>query len=266
LKIFLGPAGTPTITKGGSESGILDVAKLGLNAMEIQFTFGVKMGKETAEKIGKLAAEKGVRLSIHAPYYINLCQQDKAKLEKSKQWILLSAERAAELGAKVIVFHPGAYGKLSSEQAVEYVISVCEQLAKKTEVILGFETTGKKGQFGTLDEIIEICKKVKGCTPVIDFAHIFARNGGNIDYEEIFRKVSVLHLNSLHCHFSGINYGPKGERNHLPIMVNRPNFSELARTILKHKKDITIICESPLLERDSLVMKRIFEKLGYKFN
>ncbi len=69
----------------------------------------------------------------------------------------------------------------------------------------------------------------------------------------------------IHSHFSGINYTSKGERNHLPIKVNKPPFEPLAKEILKKKVDITIISESPLIERDSLVMKKIFEKLGYKF-
>lgn len=265
MKIFLGPAGTPTFTSGGSAEGVEDIAKMGLNAMEVQFTFGVKMSSATAVKIGKIAAERGVRLSIHAPYYINLCQQDKTKLEKSKKWILLSAERAKELGAKIIVFHPGAYGKLDSEQAVEYVTNVCKELVKKVDVTLGLETTGKKGQFGTLDEVVKICKAVKGCEPVVDFAHIFARNGGVINYAEVFGKLKQLNLDVLHCHFSGINYGPKGERNHLPISSNQPNFEELAKTLIKHKQNIAIICESPLLEQDSLRMKKIFEKQGIVF-
>jgi len=37
------------------------------------------------------------------------------------------------------------------------------------------------------------------------------------------------------------------------------------KEILKRKIDITIISESPVLEQDSLVMKKMFEKLGYRF-
>jgi len=44
-----------------------------------------------------------------------------------------------------------------------------------------------------------------------------------------------------------------------------PNFEDFAKEILKRKINITIISESPILEQDSLLMKRIFERLGYKF-
>ena len=103
---------------------------------------------------------------------------------------------------------------------------------------------------------------------MIDFAHLFARQGGIIDFKEVLDKVK--HFHHLHCHFSGINYSMVGlnqgnEKSHAPIKVNKPDFHELAKEIVKRNLDITIICESPLIEEDALVMKSIFEKLGHKF-
>lgn len=276
MKIYLGPAGTPTISKGKSvPEGIRDLINLGLNANEVQFTYGVRMDLKTAEECGKVA-DKKVLLSVHCPYYVNLCSLEKEKLKASKQRIIESCQRAERMHANIATFHPGFYGKLTKEEAFESVKNTCEEIVDELtsngikSVNLGLETTGKQAQFGTLEEIIEICKKVRNCIPVIDFSHIYARNGASIDYEKIFDQLTQLKLNHYHTHFTGVEVSKVGigkgnERYHLEIKSNKPPFEPLAKEILKRKLDITIISESPILEKDSLRMKETFQKLGYKF-
>ena len=277
-KIFLGPAGIPTVSKGGGTvGGIKTVASLGLNAMEVEFVRGVKMGSEAAKECGKTAEELGIKLSVHAPYFINLCSTDKKVVEASKKRIFDSAVRAGEMDATVVVFHPGYYSGLPPEKAFELVKKACEDLIDMIKsqgiknILFGLETTGKVSQFGTLEENIEMSKKVGGCIPALDPAHLFARNAGKIDYSDIFEKIKPLKLKHVHMHFSGIKWRPvkatgKGnEWYHIEIKSNQPPFEPLAKEILKRKLDVTIISESPVLEQDSLIMKKIFEKLGYKF-
>ena len=265
--IKLGPAGIPISAKGGTSlDGVMKCVELGLGAMEVEFVRGVGMKNETAEELGSAAAEAGVDLSIHAPYFINLCSAEKAKVTASKQRIMESCERGRHMGAKIVVFHPGFFGKLTKEQAFEKIKIECAQMAEEIKrngwkILLGLETTGKHSSFGSLEETVAIAKDVKGCVPVVDFAHLYARSMGNINFSEVFD--AVKHFGHLHSHFSGINYTAAGERNHLPISVKKPDFNEVAKAVMAKSMDITIICESPLLEQDSLIMKQTFEKLGY---
>ncbi len=269
--IKLGPAGVPISSKKrGTISGIKKVAELGLQALEVEFVRGVNMSPPTAKAVGEAAKKLGIELSIHAPYYINLASEKKQIIAASKKRILDSLERGAEMGAKVIVVHAGYYGK-NREAAIKMIADACAEIAGKIEkkrwnIILGIETSGKQGQFGPLEEILDICAKIKNCVPVVDFAHLFARQGGKIDYGKILEQTK--NYRHLHCHFSGINYsvvgiGKGNERNHEPI--GKPPFRPLAEEILKRNLDITIICESPLLEQDALKMKKIIEELGYGF-
>ena len=261
--IFIGTAGIPASAKGGGViEGVRRVAELGLSAMEVEFVYGVNMGAPAAKQLGAAAKGAGVRLSVHAPYYVNLCTDDRAKLAASKKRIMDSAERGEAMRASVIVFHPGFYGKLEKAEAFDRVAAACTELADNAprNVKLGLETTGKSGAFGTLDEIVEICKSVHGCVPCIDFAHIYARQGGKIDYGKVFDALEPLKLQHVHAHFSGIEYTAKGERNHVPI--GKPAFKPLAQEILKRKLSITLICESPLLELDALRMKAEFGLVG----
>ncbi|MEM2877946.1 MAG: TIM barrel protein [Candidatus Hadarchaeales archaeon] len=276
--IFLGPAGVPISSDDGSTvGGVKKVAELGLNAMEVEFVRGVSMGADTAKEVGRVAADLGVRLSVHCPYFVNLCTSDAKKLEASKKRILDSVQRAHQMKATIAVFHPGYYGNLSLEEAFEAVKESCADMLRRMrsagirEVKLGLETTGKVSAFGTLDEIVDLCEVLKGCEPVVDFAHIWARQGGRIDYREIFAKVKPLGIENLHCHFTSMEWSPAkvegqgNEKRHLPIEFDTPPFRPLAEEIMRRDIGITIISESPVLEQDSLKMRRVFEQLGYKF-
>ncbi|MFH7882440.1 MAG: TIM barrel protein [Candidatus Aenigmatarchaeota archaeon] len=253
--IWLGPAGIPTVCKERNTLlGIKTVSELGLNAMEIEFVRGVKMNLEIAKQAGEIAKEINVKLSVHAPYFINLCSQEAQKIENSKRMIIDSLERAEAMNADIVVFHPGFYGKLSTQEALEKVKKECEDLNDKIKsmeikgVKLGLETTGKQSTFGTLEEIIQISRNVKNCVPVIDFAHIFARQGGIIDYSKIFDSLKPLKLKHLHTHFtcvqfSSVGIGRGNERYHLELKVKKPDFEPLAREIVRRDLDITIISE-----------------------
>ena len=263
MKILLGPAGSPARS---SIEGLSAVRELGLQAMEVEFTHGMNMSNALAKQIGEENKIQKISLSVHAPYYINLASEEKAKITASKKRILDSCERAHYMGASQVVFHAAFYGKRDKEEIYQIVKKETLDMQKtikknKWNVKLAPETTGKQSQFGTLDELLRL-KKDTNCSFCIDFAHIFARNNGKINYKEIFIKTKSLKY--LHCHFSGINYTAKGERNHVNLN-GKPSFKDLAKEILKRKLNITIICESPITWRDSLKMKKIFEKLGYKF-
>jgi deoxyribonuclease-4 len=265
--IKLGPAGSPA---KGTLEGIREVKRLGLTAMEVEFVRGVKMSNGLAKECGAEAKRLGIELSVHAPYYINLASEDPKKQKESVQRILDSCERGYHLGAREIVFHPSYFGKGDKEKVFQttknHILDMMETIRKKGwGCTLSPETTGKHSALGSLDETIRLVKETK-CSFNIDFAHLYARNYGKIDYREILDKLqSELRPGHMQCHFSNISYTSKGERNH-EVMNSHPPFEPLAKEILKRKIDFTIISESPVTWRDSLKMKQIFERMGYKFS
>ena len=263
--IKLGPAGSSGL---GTLEGIKFVKEKELQAMEVEFVRGVKMRNELAKQCGKVARDLGIELSIHAPYYINLASEDMQKRKDSVKRILDSCERGHHLGVTNIIFHAAYYGKYPKEKVHEIVrdatVDMQEYIKKKRwKVKLAPETTGKVSQWGELDEIMKLVKETR-CSFCVDFAHIYARNRGIIDYKKVFDKLETLKLKHLQCHFSNIKYGLKGERMHL-VLDHKPPFEPLAKEILKRKINTTIISESPITWKDSIKMRKIFEKLGYKF-
>lgn len=275
MKIYLGPAGIPIRSQERSTvAGIRAIRNIGLNAMEVEFVRGVKMALDEASKVGRLASQLGVILSVHAPYFVNLCNPEKRAA--SEQRILAAVERAHYMGAKVCAFHPGYYGKLPYDEAFQMVKGSCQSMISRIknqgwDAALGLETMGKQSQFGTLQEIVKICEEVEGCVPVVDWAHIYARQGGRIDFGAIFDMIEPLRLFHIHSHFTCVEFSSTGvegqgnEKRHLTLDRKEPDFEPLVAEILKRGIDITLICESPILEDDALALKELFERHGYKF-
>jgi deoxyribonuclease-4 len=254
--IRIGPAGSEG--KGNLE-GVKGVARMGLDCMEVEFTYGVRMPIDEAEQVGELARAKGIVLSVHAPYYINLASDEKEKVIASKERILASCERAHALGAQNVVFHPGFYQKKSAARTYDLIkkemLAIQTEIAKKKwDVTLCPEVTGKPSQFGSLEEILQLMEDT-GCGITMDFSHLYARQQGQIDYAEILNALPK----KFHAHFSGIEYGNKGERKH--IVTKKKFFEPLAHQLLKRKLDITLINESPQPYKDAAMMKRMLKKL-----
>ena len=254
--IKVGPAGSSGL---GNLKGVGRVAEMGLDCMEVEFTYGVRMDPKSAKEVGALAREKGVLLSVHAPYYINLASEEKEKLAASKKRLLDSCQRAHAMGARNVTFHAGFYQTRTVEQTYERIkkamVGLQKQIARrKWQVKLCPEVTGKPSQFGSLEELLRL-KKETGCGITVDFSHLYARHQGDIDYGRILKKLPK----KFHAHFSGIEYGPKGEKKH--IRTTQKFFEPLARALVKHNPDITIISESPKPVEDAVMMKQVIQNL-----
>lgn len=258
--IRIGPAGIGGITE--IPNHLENYNKIGIKCAEIPFTYQVWMTNKQAEEIGKIAKRFDINLSIHAPYYINLNSTEKLKIEQSKKRILDCCERAHHLGAKCVVFHPGFYGKSSKEETYKIIKENIQELVdfiqdKKWNIKLAPETTGKLNVFGSLDEIFRLVKETK-CFFCIDFAHLWARSNGTLSYEKMCEQLKDF--KEIHAHFSGIEYGMKGEKNH--ILTSEKEIEKLAEAIKKNEiKNITIINESPNPIGDAEKIIDIFKKL-----
>ncbi|MEK6923658.1 MAG: TIM barrel protein [Candidatus Micrarchaeota archaeon] len=270
MKLFIGPAGDCIATKGrGAAASFAHLKALGLNAQELEFVQQVYLTREAAAAVGREAAALGVRLSVHAPYFINLCSEEAAKVAASRKRISDSLDRCQALGAQgPVVVHAGFFQTRSKKECFDAVVQHCGELADAfPRAKLGLETTGKHSAFGNLAEVLESCKATgrKNVVPVVDFAHLYARNMGKIDYGAVLDECLSFNHRELHCHYSGINYGSKGELNHLPISANSPSFAPLASALKAREAKfavVSIVCESPLLEADGVRMKKLAEKEG----
>lgn len=255
-KIRIGPAGSGGL---GPLRGVEKVAGLGLDCMEVEFTYGVRLKSGDALAVGKTARRKGISLSVHAPYYINLATEEAGKLAASRQRILDACYRAHLMGAKNVVFHAGFYQKRTQTETFDRIRKQIADLMGVIEenrwrVRLCPEITGKRSQFGSLGEIMRL-KRATGCSLCVDFAHLYARRQGDVDWSEILHRLPKR----LHAHFSGIEYGPAGEKKHSRLAPEF--FRPLARALVMRGAGATLICESPRPFDDALMMQEVLNEL-----
>jgi deoxyribonuclease-4 len=268
--IRIGQAGIPLSCKGRTNKDGLVYTKqiLDLNAMEVQFVRGLYvMGDDEAQFMKEYSQENDVELHVHAPYYINLADDEEAELSFEK--ILFSARLADKMGAKTVIVHPGYYGDKSERKTLKKIVKNTKKLSsifrkEKIKTKIGLETMGKQKVFGNLDEIIEVCSSVKGVVPIVDLGHVHARCNGCLkkqeDFKEIFEKLKTLKLEHYIVHVTGVLYENGNAQYHLPIKKGDMPFAPLIEVIIDNNYNVTLISESPLLEHDAVYMRLQVEK------
>lgn len=273
--LFFGTAGIPhSAEKHSSVAGITRVRALGLNAMELQFVRRVAMGEESARDVRKAARENDVRLSAHAPYYINLNSKDPEKVRASHERLLKAARIAALCGARNVVFHAAFYHddppSVVYERIKAQLQSLVDQLRDEgLDVYLRPETSGRPAQFGNLDEILRLSAEVDGVSPCIDFGHLHARTVGAYNtyaefgavLDHVRRFLGEDALQDVHIHVQGMAYTEAGEHKHLDLAASDLRYGELLQALVDWGVSGTAICESPNLEEDAILLKNTYQQL-----
>lgn len=274
---LFGTVGSPISTPkkpGGSVGAIQQIAALGLGAFELGWVQSVRVSEKTCAEIKQTSSTEKVKLSVHAPYFINLNASDE-EWPKSRKRLMDAAFFGNLAGATDIIFHPGSY--FGAEPASVYKkafprLKECVNELKETgnQVILRPETMGKSAMLGSFEDTLEMSLLDPQIRPCLDFAHLHARVGdGTMNtekewielldkYEKVLGKSS---LKDIHAHLSGIEYSAKGERNHLPLKESDFDLKGLFRALKGKNCAGRILCESPIMEEDALYMQQIWRTL-----
>ena len=277
---FFGPGGNSEAFYAAGKKSTTEapawIKQIGLDAYEYEAGKGIMASDAVLRKIGEEAEKSGVKMSLHAPYFISLSSVEVEKRMNSVEYIRKSVAAAELLGAKTIVVHCGSASKISREEAMKLsadtLLHTLDTL-HDTDVKIGIETMGKQNQLGTLEEVISLCKLDKIFVPVIDFGHLNARDCGGVfetadDYMRVFdaveKNLGAEIAENMHCHFSKIEWTSKGEKKHLTFEddVYGPSPEKLVDAIYKLGIAPTLICESAGTQSDdALYMKKEFLKV-----
>lgn len=274
-RLCFGTAGIPhSAEKHSSAAGIACISALGLDAMELQFVRRVSMSEKVAGEVRQAALDYGVRLSAHAPYYINLNSHDAEKVRASGERLLLAARIAALCGAHSVVFHAGYYHDDPADVVYGRIKERLQVLAQRVgeeglRIRLLPETSGRASQFGDLDEVLRLSAEIVGVRPCIDWGHLYARAAGALNgyrafgavldrVQEFLGKDALL---DMHLHVQGMAYTRFGERKHLNLGASDLRYEELVLALRDWDVAGTVVCESPNLEEDALLLKQIYRRL-----
>ncbi len=271
---FLTP-GLPMASEGkGYNEGLKIIKEMDLDGMEVEFVHGVKMNEQTQKFVKEFTQTNNLTITCHGPFYINLNSLEEDKIEASIQRILETARVGKNIGAYSITFHAAFYMKKNPEEVYKTVYKSMEQICSILEnegnsVWIRPETTGKGTQWGTFEEIVKLSKEFKYVLPCIDFSHIHARyNGIYNTYDEFSNILEYMGrelgndvFENFHAHLAGIEYGAKGEKNHLIFEESDMNYKDLLKAFKKFDVKGALVCESPNIETDTKLLKDYYMSL-----
>ena len=280
MSAIFGPAGNAeSFPYKSSVDAPCWLAELGLDCYEYQCGKGVNVREETARNIGAAAVAAGIRLSLHAPYFINLANPDPESLQKTIGYITAACQAADWMGAGRVVIHSGALMKRTRREALDtarqslvQVLSACDDQGF-SHIALCPETMGKINQLGNLEEVLELCTVDERLLPCVDFGHLYARSLGELEgraacAQMLDRMEAVLgeeRASGFHSHFSKIEFTLKGgEKRHLCFSDPGygPDFRPLAEEVARRGWEPWIICESAGTQsEDALTMKKIYQEV-----
>jgi len=268
------PLGTPK--KPGGSVGAIEFSKsIGLNTLELGWVQSVRVTEATCALIKEMALQQNVSLSVHAPYFFNLNATDE-EWPKSRKRLMDAAHYGNLAGATDIIFHPGSYFERPPKDVLKVAIPRLKDCVKelrkaKNPVTLRPETMGKSAMLGSLEDTLAMSEAIKGVQPCVDFAHLHARPGdGTMNTVKEWTKLLEAYqaalgkdaLKSLHIHLSGIEYGPKGEKNHLALGKSDLKLNALLEVLKDFGCAGRILCESPIMEEDAQNLKKAWMKVS----
>lgn len=274
-KVRFGPAGYPAEAKSSPRKAFEIISEAGLTAFEFAAVRGLRTSEERARLIGDLAEEYDISMSLHAAYYINLASKDLDIRARSKQRLVKALTFAPWMKVKRIVFHPGTYGGLSSDDAHIVIRNALQEVwdeagRKSNGAFLSPEIAGKIDSFGSVDQIIRLCSEVDGAVPTIDWAHQYARTQGEINDKGSYLRIlnqfedalGKKFLENMHFHVSGIVYTKAGEASHKPLGSEwGPDILPLMEIVSEVGYKPTFISETPEPIRGALYSKFLLEEL-----
>jgi deoxyribonuclease IV len=256
--IRFGPARLPS--RESPEAALEILLERGYTACEIDFEggFWMKDEYEFARRLGELAAEAGIVLSVHAPIaaFPGHLPGDEQKRKRAFGMLDHTAGVAVALGAELIVVHPGFLLGRTRQAALKAVAKDLAALRERLEakgrgVPFGMEIMGRVRELGTAEDVFWLAARFDWVRPVLDFAHLHAvTDGAFLDADSFVGILAaadeVLEPDApFHVHFSDIAYANRNETKHLPYGEGTLRAEPLADALARFKRSATVISESP---------------------
>jgi deoxyribonuclease-4 len=255
-RIRVGPARLPS--RESPEEAVELLVERGYSACEIDFEAGFWMDYPFAERLGELAREHDIALSVHAPLFgfMGHLEARGRKFASAVGALDRSAGIAAASGAAPVVFHPGFLLGREREAALDSVVEQLGLLRERLEskgraVPFGVEVMGRVRDLGSLADVVEISRRTEWVRPVLDFAHLHATSDGA--YRDVGPFVDALSLVDevlepgapFHIHFSDIAFANRNETRHLPYGEGTLRAEPLRDALARFERPATVISESP---------------------
>ena len=270
--ISYGYSGMPP--EGVADGEFLDgLLEKGHQAFELAFTKGFPWKERRCAAFAREAADRGIGLSVHAPYFAVLTVADEDRAKRCRAALEHAVKLGAELDARIVVAHLGAHRGEPPEALLDRMRRHLDWIGGKVDglgVGVGLETAGKASQMGSLGDIALLSDEFPFVRPVVDWAHVHAVSGGGLRSVEAFAAVIGFlrdrfpgwKLDPVHTQFSDVLYGERGEIRHLPYGEGTLRIAPLVRAAGEAGVRMTVISESRDARSHDAIHSELLAALG----
>lgn len=211
---------------------------------------------------------------VHAPYIINLANDDSSKHDFAVSFLKQECKRCEMLGTLKLVLHPGSHVGCGTEKGIENISNGLNEVLKDTKTTILLETMAGKGtEVGiTLEEIKKIIDKVKydNIGICLDTCHLSDSGYDMKDFDKVLDKLEEYNLlDKVLCIHINDSKNPVGAHKdrHENIGFGYIGFDTLINVIYnKRLEDIPKILETPYVEDKAPYKKEIEMIRNKKFN
>jgi deoxyribonuclease IV len=199
-------------------------------------------------------------VAIHDSYLINLCATDPVTFARSLAAFADEHRRAAELGIRLLNFHPGAACGRDRDEAIAIVAESINRVHEETEgldTVSVIETTAGQGttlgyRFEEIAAMIAAIDDKRRVAVCVDTCHLFAAGyeihtdaGFDRVFEEFDAVIGLQHLVLFHLNDSKAAFGSRVDRHE---HIGKGQIGELAfRRLMADERfvDVPMVIETP---------------------
>lgn len=199
------------------------------------------------------------KVVVHAPYIVNLANDDEVKFNFAVQFLKDELKRCSQLGIKNVVLHPGSHVGIGIDAGICNIARGLNMILGEVDVRILLETmAGKGSEVGSkleeIKRIIDLVEDKRHIGVCIDTCHLSDAGYNLRDFDSFLDKfdevIGIENIGCVHVNDSKNDLGSHKDR-HENIGFGKIGFDILMGVIYnKRLENIPKILETPYVDRE----------------
>lgn len=199
------------------------------------------------------------KVVVHAPYIVNLANDDEVKFNFAVQFLKDELKRCSQLGIKNVVLHPGSHVGIGIDAGICNIARGLNMILGEVDVRILLETmAGKGSEVGSkleeIKRIIDLVEDKRHIGVCIDTCHLSDAGYDLRDFDSFLDKfdevIGIENIGCVHVNDSKNDLGSHKDR-HENIGFGKIDFDTLMGVIYnKRLENIPKILETPYVDRE----------------
>ena len=199
------------------------------------------------------------KVVVHAPYIINLANDDEVKFNFAVQFLKEELKRCSRLGVKKVVLHPGSHVGIGIDKGIENIARGLNLVLGEEDVTILLETmAGKGSEVGSkleeIKRIIDLVNDKKHIGVCIDTCHLSDAGYDISNFDEFLDEfdkiIGIEKIGCVHVNDSKNERGAHKDR-HENIGFGKIGFETLLKIIYNERlENVPKILETPYVDKE----------------